>query len=107
MGYCVVLSTFPNVNEARTVSKKLVENKLCACANIIPTVNSIYVWQDKLVEDNEALVVLKTEQKMFQDVKDFISKEHSYEVPEIIMLEIKDGYEDYLSWISKNVRYKL
>jgi len=99
MSHGVVLSTVSNVDQAKKIAKKLVEQKLCACVNIVPQIISVYNWQGNLCEDEEVLMVIKTRQELFENVQNCIQENHSYKLPEIIMLPIEKGLEAYLSWI--------
>jgi len=99
--YCIVLSTAANKNEAYSIANSLVENRLAACVNIVENIDSIYIWDDKVCKDSEVLMIIKTKKEFFKLLKDKILELHSYDVPEIICLDIKDGDEKYLNWIDK------
>jgi len=98
----LVCSTFPEVETARRVAKQLVTEKLVACANIIPAVESIYRWQDKIENAPETLVFFKTTAERYDAFQDKLKSLHPYEVPEIISLRIADGLPEYLRWVSAN-----
>ena len=100
--YCVVLCTASN-SEAETIASALVENKLCACINLIPGVKSFFQWKGRLEVEKESLLIIKTETRMIDRLIDEIKKLHSYEVPEIIALPITDGYNEYLNWIGDSL----
>jgi periplasmic divalent cation tolerance protein len=99
---CVVLSTCAKKDEATKIANDLVQARLAACVNLIPQITSIYRWEDKVEESHEVLMVIKTQSKLFQKVKEAISKKHSYACPEIISLPINQGSKDYLNWLFKN-----
>lgn len=99
--YCIILNTTSNIDEAKKIAYALVENKLAACVNIIPQITSIYGWKGDVWEDGENLLVIKTQKNNFEDIKVQINRLHSYELPEVIMLDIKDGSKNYLNWITK------
>lgn len=99
MDYCLVLTTTPNMEEAKKIAHHLVENKLAACVNIIPQIVSIYKWNDKINEEQEYQLFIKTRKSIFEKVKDTILTLHSYELPEVIMVSVKKGHKDYLDWI--------
>ncbi|MDI9643597.1 MAG: divalent-cation tolerance protein CutA [Candidatus Verstraetearchaeota archaeon] len=99
----VSIITVGNAKEAETIAKRLVEEKLAACVNIIPSVKSIYRWNEKVEVGEEAMLLVKTKKESFDKIKKRVVELHSYEVPEIIALEIFDGLESYLEWISSNV----
>ena len=93
-------STFPEIETARRISQQLVTENLAACANIIPAVESIYRWQDKIENAQEALVFFKTTAARYAAFQDRLKSLHPYEVPEIICLRIVDGLPEYLRWVS-------
>jgi periplasmic divalent cation tolerance protein len=100
----VVLITAPSLREARAIGRKLVEEKLAACANIIPQVASLFSWQGKIRRERESLMVLKTQQSCFDRLVTRVKSLHSYSVPEIIALPIIRGSKDYLRWIRNTTR---
>ena len=95
-------STFPEIETARRIARQLVSENLAACANIVPTVESIYRWQDKIEDAQETLVFFKTTSARYAAFQDRLKSLHPYEVPEIICLRITDGLPDYLHWVSAN-----
>ncbi len=99
--YIVVFITASSYEEAHKISEALVGQKKAACVNIVPKVNSLYIWKDKLEESEECLLIVKTRAKLFRDVVTLVRWFHSYEVPEIIALPIIEGNPDYLEWIDK------
>lgn len=96
----VILTTTPNINEAESLAKKIVEAKLAACVQILPQIKSIYFWNGEIQNDSEHLLLIKTLNEKFAKVNDFILENHSYEVPEIVALEAKDVSESYLKWLT-------
>ena len=102
MTYCAIISTVPNTEEAKKIAHGLVSNKLAACTNIIPNVTSVYYWENEVCEDAELVLFIKTQKALFEEVKNFILQNHSYTVPEIIMLPVEKGHADYLSWIKES-----
>lgn len=98
MQHIVVYITAGSMEEARMLGKELVSRRLAACANIYP-MNSIYWWNDELVEDKEVVLILKTTSERFDELKETVQSLHSYDLPCIIYWEI-GGEENYLQWIS-------
>ena len=88
--------------EADTIGKSLVKKKLVACANIFP-VGSFYYWNEKLVEDNEFVLLLKTLPETYDILKKEIKKLHSYDLPAIIKINAEANGE-YEKWIKKNTK---
>lgn len=99
----VVLVTCPTGEEARTIARALVSEKLDACVNISSPIRSIYRWQGKLADKPEVLLVIKTSRPLFDRVRRTVEKLHSYQVPEVVCLPIIDGAPNYLSWLSSSV----
>jgi periplasmic divalent cation tolerance protein len=101
--YGVVLVTTSSQEEATKIAHSLIESKLAAYVNIFP-IQSIYTWKDKVNLDQEWQLTIKTKLTYFSQLEAKIKQLHSYEVPEIIALPIVAGSENYLSWISENVK---
>jgi periplasmic divalent cation tolerance protein len=102
--HVVVLITFPSREEAYKVSRKLVEEKLAACVNVVDKVRSFFVFQEKFEECDEALAVIKTKLEALQRLIEVVRSMHSYSVPEIIAIPIIAGHDDYLRWIDESVK---
>lgn len=94
--------TCGSVQEARETSRYLVQERLVACASIIPWVESIYMWDNQLNTEQETKVVLKTINCNFDKVKEVILKQSDYEVPEILATAITDGNKAYLEWVKES-----
>ena len=92
-------STFPEIETARRIARQLVTENLAACANIIPAVESIYRWQDKIENAQETIVLFKTTAARYAAFQERLKSLHPYEVPEIICLRIADGLPEYLRWV--------
>lgn len=95
----VVLVTAGSEEEARTLARTLVSERLVACANVLPGVRSIYHWEGKVADDAEHLLVLKTRRTLFGEVERRVRELHSYDVPEVIACEIVEGSPAYLAWL--------
>src|SRR5574344_397983 len=102
MDFCVILTTITEKNTATEVAKTLVERKAAACVNIIQNITSIYEWDKEVCEAKKFLLIIKTKTKLFKVVEDIIIEASGYEVPEVIQLDIENGFEKYLNWINKN-----
>jgi periplasmic divalent cation tolerance protein len=96
----LVLTTLPNSDTAAEVAKKVVGEKLAACANILPALRSIYRWEGKVQDENEVLVLLKTRQPLYQRLKERILELHPYDLPEVIAIPVEQGHQAYLDWIA-------
>ena len=92
-----------NENEALTIANLAVQKNLAACGNIFPKMKSIYMWQNKLQNDNETLLILKTNSNKYPLLEKLILEKHSYEVPCILKIPISDGNKEYLKWINDSL----
>lgn len=95
----VVLTTTPNIEEAESLAKKIVEAKLAACVQVLPEMKSYYFWEGEVQNEPEHLLLIKTLKANFADLEEFIKMQHSYDVPEIVALSSKDVSESYLNWV--------
>jgi len=95
----VALITTSSEEEARKIAELLVNGKKAACVNIVPAVDSVFWWEDKLDSARESLLLVKTKASLFPEIVELVKRTHSYEVPEIIALPIIAGSEDYLKWL--------
>ena len=100
----VVLTTAGSPEEAEKIARALVERRLAACVNIVPQIQSVYRWKDKIEHETEWLLIIKTKTNLFESVAGAIKELHSYELPECVMLEVDSGSERYLNWIRENTR---
>jgi periplasmic divalent cation tolerance protein len=100
----VVLITAASREEADRIARRLVEERLAACVNIVPQVRSLFVWEQKLSQEDEVLLVVKSRRARFQQLADIVKQLHSYSVPEIIALPIIVGSSDYLRWVSDSTK---
>ena len=103
-GRIVVYVTAASQENAAELARVLVEERLAACGNVIGSVRSIYRWQGKVEDENEALLVLKTRAGLFEALKARILQLHSYEVPEVIAVPVVAGHKPYLDWIDDNTK---
>jgi len=99
-----VVTTVPDVLVSERLATTLVEERLAACANIVPSVTSIYRWEGAVQRDDEVLVVFKTTDDAVADLRDRIVELHPYDVPEVLALRVVDGSEEYLRWVCDEVR---
>lgn len=91
--------TFPDADEARTISRALVEARLAACANIQPPHTAIYNWQGELREESEVAVIFKTKRELIVHASERIKTMHSNEVPCVVALPIQGGNADFIEWL--------
>ncbi|OII73133.1 CutA1 divalent ion tolerance protein [Cryptosporidium ubiquitum] len=93
-----------NQDEATSIAKTLVNEELCACVSIIPSVRSIYKYKGQVHDENEAILLVKTTSQLFTTLKKKVMEIHSYEIPEIIATKITYGNEKYINWVNQTVR---
>jgi len=99
----IVLTTAGSADEARKIAGALVDRKLAACVNIVSGIESVYHWKGNVERAEEWLLIIKTQVSAFPGVRATIQALNSYEMPEVIMLEVSEGDPQYLGWITENV----
>lgn len=102
----LVYITAPNKEEAKSIGRTLVEEKLAACVNIVDGMESIYRWEGKIVEDQETILIAKTPYHNVKDLTKRVEELHNYDCPCIISLQLteQEGNEEYQHWLLKNSR---
>ena len=103
MKISIVQTTCSSKKEAKKIAKILIKEKLAACVQI-SKVKSIYMWDNKLCVDKERLLVIKTKKECFKKIKRKIKENHSYDLPEIIEIKIKNASKEYLQFIGENTK---
>src|SRR5947199_10842958 len=98
----LALSTFPDHETARRISTELITGNFAACANILPAIESIYRWQEKIETGNETLVLFKVSEDRQSAFQAKLNSLHPYEVPEIIFVPVSGGLPQYLRWVAEN-----
>ena len=96
----VVLVTVPTPERAAELARALVGERLAACGNVVPGLRSVYRWEGKVQEDDEALLVLKTTRARFEALRDRVLALHPYDVPEVLALPVEAGSAAYLAWLA-------
>ncbi len=102
MGYCIVITTCPVKDEAKELASKIVKKKLAACVQI-SAIESYYTWDGKTQIEPEYKLLIKTSNKLYDHLEQFIKQNHSYDVPQIVQIPIQDGSEEYLDWIDETI----
>ena len=97
----VVAVTVQDVKNGTRIAKALVEEKLAACVNIIPAVRSVYRWEDNVCDDPESLLWIKTKKALLPRIQERVKALHSYDLPEVIAMDITGGLPEYLEWVAK------
>ena len=98
----VAMTTLPSADKAAELARRLVEEGLVACVNLIGGVRSIYRWKGEVSDDAEVLCVLKTRRGRIAAVKARLLALHPYEVPELVVLDVIDGHAPYLQWVAES-----
>jgi periplasmic divalent cation tolerance protein len=101
--YIVILVTCNDAEEARNIAELLLEQRLAACVNIVPEVNSSFWWEGEINTAEESLLIIKTGAKKLAEIVHSVKAVHTNTVPEIIALPIIGGNQDYLDWIDHEV----
>jgi periplasmic divalent cation tolerance protein len=94
-----VMTTLPDYETALKLAAELVEKRLAACVNILPSMTSVYEWKGKLEKGREHLLLIKTTERCYLDLEAYIRRFHPYELPEIIAVPVKSGLSAYLDWV--------
>ncbi|PCH59817.1 MAG: hypothetical protein COC05_05980 [Gammaproteobacteria bacterium] len=100
--FVMVHVTCPSEQSA-SLARLLVTKKAAACVNIISNIRSIYRWQDKIEDDNENMLIIKTKTAALGKLSQLIKQHHPYELPEMIVTPIIAGLADYLNWIDTTI----
>lgn len=98
--YSIIMTTTGNEEQAEELAKKILASKLAACIQV-QNIKSFYTWKNEQCSDPECLLLIKSRSDLFDSLRSFILKNHSYETPEIIQVPIIDGHAGYLSWIDE------
>jgi periplasmic divalent cation tolerance protein len=95
----LVITTFPDAPTGRKIGTALVEEKLAACVNLVPKVESFFYWQGRKESSTEVLALLKTSEAAYERLEARLNELHPYDVPEIIALPVTRGLEAYVKWV--------
>lgn len=104
--YSLVYITTSGVLESKKIAKTLLKERLIACANIIPQIESLYLWKGEIEEDTESLLVTKTRSEKVNNVIKRVEEIHSYDIPCILQIQVKKGSENYLEWLESELSGK-
>lgn len=103
MEYCIIFTTCPDNKEAKALASSLIKEKLAACVQLSP-ITSYYTWKNDQHIETEIRLTIKTRTKLYETIEQFIKKNHSYEVPQIVQIPINDGSDEYLDWIDETTK---
>lgn len=99
----LIYVTCKDLEEAKKISKVLLEKRSVACTNFFP-VSSMYWWDKSVKLDSEFALVLKTVKEKFKDIEKEIKKVHSYECPCIVSLNVEEASKDFLEYVKKEIK---
>lgn len=99
-----VLTTAPDLEVAQRLGGVVVEERLAACANVVPGVTSIFWWNGALEREREVLVIFKTTNERVEALRQRVVELHPYDVPEVLAVTVDKGHEAYLDWVRAEVR---
>jgi periplasmic divalent cation tolerance protein len=100
----LVFTNVPDATTATAIARKLVEQRLAACVNVLPQVQSIYRWQGMIEEAGELSLLIKTTQARYAELEAAIKALHPYDVPEVIAVPVVQGLPHYLDWIVQETK---
>jgi periplasmic divalent cation tolerance protein len=100
----LAFTTAGSQDEAERLAHLLVEQRLAACVNVVPGLQSVYRWQGAVESASELLLIIKTATHLLGDLERTIAAHHSYDVPELLVVPIQGGSEPYLRWLIENLR---
>jgi len=95
----LIYITVSSNKEAEKISTTLVNEKLVACANILGSSTAIFRWKEKIIKDDEVIVIFKTKTELVESCIKRIVGLHSYDCPAVVVLEIQNGSKEFLKWI--------
>jgi len=96
----VVLTTVANENEGIALVRSLLERRVIACGTLLPGARSFYRWEDKIADEQEVVILLKTRSAALDSLRVAFGQLHPYKVPELLALPVHAGLDKYLSWIN-------
>jgi len=102
--YSLIYITTSGEEESKKIAKILLEERIAACANIIPSMMSFYWWEGEIEEDNESILLLKTRSDKLDILIRRVKDIHSYDLPCILEISVQNGSEDYLQWLEDSLK---
>ena len=102
--YCAVITTTDSTDEAEELARGIVGARLGACVQIVGPIRSVYWWEGQVEAAEEWQCWVKTDADRVEELTSFIETNHSYDVPEVVVLPITSGSEAYLNWLTSETR---
>jgi periplasmic divalent cation tolerance protein len=101
--YTLIYITTSGASESKKIARKLLKEKLVACTNIIPEIDSIYLWKGEIEEAKESLLIAKTQSDKVGILIKRVEEIHSYDIPCILQIQVKKGSKNYLDWMESEL----
>ena len=102
-GHCMAYITCPDSDTALKLGHEMVDRQLAACANVIPGMKSIYMWDGAPEVTSETILILKTSERAYSTLEDAVVASHPYEVPCVLKIPIDAGNPKYLTWLMSSL----
>ncbi len=99
----IAITTVVSAEEANRIGRTLVEERLAACATLLPPVHSIYRWHDKIESSNETMLLIKTSLDQVPALETRLRELHSYQTPEFLVFPVESGSRAYLDWLQASI----
>ncbi len=99
----IAITTVVSAEEANRIGRTLVEERLAACATLLPPVHSIYRWHDKIESSNETMLLIKTSLDQVPALETRLRELHSYQTPEFLVIPVESGSRAYLDWLQASI----
>jgi periplasmic divalent cation tolerance protein len=100
--FVIVLTTFPADQDPEPLARALVDERLAACVNVLPVMQSTYRWKGAIERADERQLVIKTRKSLIRELETRIRQLHPYDVPEFLVIPVVDGSVAYFSWLAEN-----
>src|SRR5438477_4589064 len=100
----IVLTTCPAAEAAEALAERIVDARLAACVQVLPRMTSIYIWEGEIQRESEYLLLIKTLPEKWDEMREFIVANHSYEVPEVVAIETDKVSEPYAKWLAAELK---
>jgi periplasmic divalent cation tolerance protein len=101
-GAIIVLTTIGTAGDAETLARTLVTERLAACVNLLPEMQSVYQWKGELTVDGERQLIIKTTEGRLEALRTRLQQLHPYDVPEFLVIPVTEGSPEYLQWLAGN-----
>lgn len=98
----IVFCTHPDTTQAKALGRHLLAEQLAACVQLLPPMTSLYVWEGKVQEDSETLMLMKSRQHLWPMLECAICARHPYDVPQLIAVSVVEIHEPYQTWLTQH-----